>query len=174
MMLLNRVSDAIRYAIHGPDLNVRDSAGGLILGGPRMRSDWPKENLDGQVARAFRLAVVSACIDAIARDVSAAPLKVYREVKGQPEEEDAKHPARIVVRDPNPSMSESEFWYFVVTMAAVTGFCVIEKVRSGAGRPVELWPLISPWLKVKPSRKPCPIGSTAFRGTTPGPWRPRT
>jgi HK97 family phage portal protein len=167
MMLLNRVSDAIRYAIHGPDLNVRDSAGGLILGGPRMRSDWPKENLDGQVARAFRLAVVSACIDAIARDVSAAPLKVYREVKGQPEEE-AKHPARIVVRDPNPSMSESEFWYFVVTMAAVTGFCVIEKVRSGAGRPVELWPLISPWLKVKP--KPQALPDWEYRVPGNNPW----
>jgi HK97 family phage portal protein len=168
MMLLNRVSDAIRYAIHGPDLNVRDSAGGLILGGPRMRSDWPKENLDGQVARAFRLAVVSACIDAIARDVSAAPLKVYREVKGQPEEE-AKHPARIVVRDPNPSMSESEFWYFVVTMAAVTGFCVVEKVRSGAGRPVELWPLISPWLKVKPRLQALPDWEYRVPGNDPWP-----
>lgn len=170
MTLLNRVSDAWRSFVYGPPLNTRDSAGGLILGGPRQTAVWPNYDLDGQVARAFRLAVVAACIDAIARDVSAAPLKVYREVKGQPEE-DAKHAARIVVRDPNPSMSESEFWYFVVTMAATTGFCVIEKVRSGAGRPVELWPLISPWLKVKPRAQASPDWEYRVPGNDPWPLK---
>jgi HK97 family phage portal protein len=170
MTLLTRVSDAWRSFVYGPDLNVRDSAGGLILGGPRQTAVWPNYDLDGQVARAFRLAVVAACIDAIARDVSAAPLKVYREVKGQPEE-DAKHPARIVIRDPNPSMSESEFWYFVVTMAATTGFCVVEKVRSGAGRPVELWPLISPWLKVRPRAQQMPDWEYRVPGNDPWPLK---
>lgn len=170
MTLLTRVSDAWRSFVYGPPLNVRDSASGLLLGGPRQTAIWPNYDLDGQVARAFRLAVVAACIDAIARDVSAAPLKVYREVKGQPEE-DAKHPSRIVIRDPNPSMSESEFWYFVVTMAATTGFCVIEKVRSGAGRPVELWPLISPWLKVKPRAQQMPDWEYRVPGNEPWPLK---
>lgn len=166
--MLDGIRGALRSFVYGPDLNTRDTAGGLILGGPRQTAVWPNYDLDGQVARAFRLAVVAACIDAIARDVSAAPLKVFREVKGQPEE-DATHAARIAVNAPNPSMSESEFWYFVVTMAATTGFCVIEKVRSGAGRPVELWPLISPWLKVKPKAQAAPDWEYRVPGNDPWP-----
>jgi HK97 family phage portal protein len=168
MKLLDRVAGAWHSFIYGPRLNQRDAGGGLVYGGPRQSAMWPNYDLDGQVARAFRLAVVQACIDAIARDVSAAPLRVYRETENQPKEQPT-HAARIVVRDPNPAMSESEFWYFVVAMAAATGFCVVEKVRSGAGRPVELWPLISPWLKVKPKPQQMPDWEYRVPGNDPWP-----
>lgn len=167
MSLLTRISSAYRHIVYGPALNQRAAAGALVVGGPRQHATWPNYDLDGQIARGFRLAVVAACIDAIARDVSAAPLRVYREVDDQPVEE-ARHPARIVIREPNPTASESEFWHFVVSMAAATGFCLVEKVRSGAGRPVELWPLISPWLKVKP--KPQAMPDWEYRVPGNDPW----
>lgn len=167
--ILNRIASGFRNdwrSLTAPQR--RDAAGGLVFGGPRPTASWPNYELDGQVARAFRLAVVQACIDAIARDVSAAPLRVYREVDGQPQEQPS-HAARIVVQDPNPAMSEAEFWHVVVSMAAATGFCVVEKVRSGAGRPVELWPLISPWLKVKAKPNALPDWEYVVPGNDP--WR---
>lgn len=169
--LIDRASSAWRSFVYGElnhGMQQRDAAGGLVLGGTRSTAVWPSYELDGQVARAFRLAVVQACIDAIARDVSAAPLRVYREVDGQPEVQPT-HPSRIVVGDPNPAMSETEFWHFVVSMMAVTGFCVVEKVRSGAGRPVELWPLVSPWLKVKPQSQAMPDWEYRVPGNDPWP-----
>lgn len=168
MSIFDRISGGVRSLIYGPDpdLSRRDSAGALILGGPRQSAVWPNYDIDGQMSRAYRLAVVVACIDAIARDVSAAPLRVYRDDDGQPQEE-PKHPARVVIREPNPGMSESEFWFYVVSMAAATGFCVIEKVRSGAGRPVELWPLVSPWIKVKPQSQAMPDWEYRVPGNDP-------
>lgn len=167
MSVLETLSDSWRHFVASlAPPSRRNAAGGLVIGGPRTQATWPNYGLDGQVERAYKLAVVAACIDAIARDVSAAPLKVYRKVDGQPEEE-PQHPARLVVHAPNPAMSESEFWYFVVAMAASTGFCVIEKVRSGAGRPVQLWPLVSPWLKVRPRPQQMPEWEYRVPGNDP-------
>lgn len=173
MTALDRIAAGWRSLIYGNlnansnGLSRRDAAGGLVYGGPRTRATWPDYALDGQVKRAYALAVVQACIDAIARDVSAAPLRVYREVDGQPEAQ-AGHAARVVIADPNPAMSEAEFWYFATAMMATTGYCVIEKVRSGAGRPVELWPLVSPWLKVLP--KPQALPDWEYRVPGNDPW----
>lgn len=167
MSVLETLSDSWRHFVASlAPPSRRNAAGGLVIGGPRTQATWPNYGLDGQVERAYKLAVVAACIDAIARDVSAAPLKVYRKVDGRPEEE-PQHPARLVVHAPNPAMSESEFWYFVVAMAASTGFCVIEKVRSGAGRPVQLWPLVSPWLKVRPRPQQMPEWEYRVPGNDP-------
>lgn len=167
MTILAAITDSWRHFVASlAPPSRRDAAGGLVIGGPRTQAAWPTYGLDGQVERAYKLAVVAACIDAVARDVSAAPLKVYREVDGQLEEE-PRHPARLVVHAPNPAMSESEFWYFIVAMAASTGFCVIEKVRSGAGRPVQLWPLVSPWLKVRPRPQQMPEWEYRVPGNDP-------
>lgn len=152
------IKDALRSFIYGPDLDRRAApafAGGLVAGGTRAAAVWPSYDLDGQIARGYRLAVLHACIDAIARDVSAAPLRVYQEIDGQPHEQ-PQHLARALLANPNPAMSEAEFWYFVTAQAALTGFCVIEKARSAAGLPVQLWPLVSPWLKVRPVAQAAP------------------
>jgi len=152
----------------------RDAAGALVPGGLRNRAVWPAYDLDGQLARGYKLAVVQACLDAIARDTSAAPLRVYRRVDGQPREDTgsaAARNARALIGAPNPAMSEAEFWYFVVSMAAATGFCLVEKVRSDAGRPVQLWPLVSPWVKVKPRPQALPDWEYKVPGNDPWPLR---
>jgi HK97 family phage portal protein len=47
-------------------------------------------------------------------------------------------------------MGETVFFATISTTMAATGFCVIEKERAGAGRPVGLWPLRSDWLSPIP------------------------
>lgn len=167
MGIRDSIESAVRYLIWG-DLNQRDAAGAQVIGGgARTVALWPDYGIDGQVERAYKLAVALACIDRIALDASAAPLRVYREVDAQPELI-PRHNARDLIAEPNPMLGESEFWYLVVATAATAGFCVVEKVRSAAGRPVQLWPLHSPWLKVLPRDQSAP----AWRYEVPGndPW----
>lgn len=158
MGILERLGDFLRGGDPRPPMmpvELRDAAGALAIGGGRNLATWPTYDLAGQSAVGYRIAVAFACIDAIARATSAAKLRAYLDAGGQAEE-DPEHPARALLTSPNPTMSEAEFWYFVVAMAASTGFCVIEKVRAAAGNVVELWPLVSPWLKVRTRSQKAP------------------
>lgn len=167
MSVLTRVAAAWHSFMYGPDLLRRDAAGAQVMGGGlSSRAVWPNYDTEGMIKRAYKLAVAMACIDRIALDTSAAVLRVYREVDGQPEIVN-QHAARDVIAEPNPGQSESEFWYFVVAQALTTGFCVLEKARSAAGRTVQLWPLYSPWVKVKPVDQDLPDWEYRVPGNDP-------
>lgn len=59
------------------------------------------------------------------------------------------HPLRRLLMRPNPEMTGSDFMSFWVTSEQVCGFFAAEIVRSGAGLPVQLWPLNPLLLRVK-------------------------
>jgi len=111
------------------------------------RPVWPERNLDTYRREGYNANVtVHACVTTRAKSVSAATLRVYRDVEGQPEELPA-HPLRELLTRPNPAVSEAEFLLVTVLHMDVAGFSLIEKVRSANGRVVELWHLRPDWAR---------------------------
>lgn len=58
------------------------------------------------------------------------------------------HPLRELLKRPNPSMPESRFWMSVIIMMDFAGNVFFEKVKSKAGRTVQLWPMRPDWVRV--------------------------
>jgi HK97 family phage portal protein len=149
------ILDAIKSAFRDagrqpPPMNPVElrSAGGAVPPSQRDRPTWPRANVAAFNADGYaRVPVVFACVNAQARAISAASAKVYEERPGGQRDEIADHPLRRLLRAPNPAMSEAEFWVLLWSLVAVAGFTVVEKVRSPAGRVVELWPLRPDWLR---------------------------
>ena len=105
-----------------------------IRDGERVRDVWSK------------CATAYACLSLLADAVAESPLRVYESVDGEPEER-PDHPARTLLANPNPLMSEAEFTVLTVMTMGLFGYAATEKVRSGARLPVQLWPLRPDWLK---------------------------
>jgi len=111
------------------------------------RPVWPERSLDTYRRDGYMASVtVFACVTARAKAVSAATLRVYRDIDAQPEEV-PDHPLRLLMQRPNPGMSEAEFILLTQMYMDVCGFALIEKVRSANGRVVELWHLRPDWAK---------------------------
>lgn len=136
---------------------VRAGSVGFDRYGPSYQLDkprWLDYNI-GEYRKAYASQIaVYACVMARATAVSSAPVKVYREVKGDPLEQ-PDHPLRDLIAHPNPLQSESEFLLMTQVLMDATGFAAIEKVRNRAGQTVQLWHLRSDWLKeIKRSQRP--------------------
>lgn len=100
--------------------------------------------------------VVFACALAIADAVASAPLRVMQQTSdGQLEPAGDSDLQRLLDR-PNPSMGQAEFLQAVSVIAALSGFCVIEKERNSIGGVVNLWPLRSDWLRPIPRAQSAP------------------
>lgn len=125
--------------------------GGVDLGilgpGGQRLADWSAIADNPKLERSYRLcATAYACATFLADAVAESPLRVYRTVDGELEEM-PDHRARYLIANPNPYMSEAEFTSLTVMVMALYGYAAIEKVRSGSGLPVQLWPLRPDWLQ---------------------------
>lgn len=130
---------------------------------------WPERNVYAYQQDALRkVALVFRCVGITSNSIAAAPIRVYDEdVKGN-QTTLPDHPMRLLMRRPNPGMRETRFMAFVAMVMAVSGFCVVEKVRSASGRVVELYPLRSDWLKAIPREQAAPDWEYRIPGyTTP-------
>lgn len=113
----------------------------------RRAADWSMVDEVAGLQDTVRKCVVAiACATYLADAVAEAPLRVYRQQGDDDPVPEEEHPARLVLTNPNPFMDEAEFWALLVMQMALQGYGVIEKVRSGAGLPVQLWPLRPDWL----------------------------
>lgn len=81
-------------------------------------------------------AAVYGCILALAIGFSEPPRKVY-DLDGKPL---PKHALQKLLRRPNSLMSEAEFSTYCIVWLAIGGNLYIHKVRSKAGKVIELWP----------------------------------
>jgi HK97 family phage portal protein len=109
-------------------------------------ADWSLATDTTKLSQAARVCVtVYACATFLADAVAESPLRVYRWVDGEPVDQ-PQHRFRQLISQPNPYMSEAEFITLVVMTMAYTGYSMVEKVRSAAGLPVELWPLRPDWM----------------------------
>lgn len=108
---------------------------------------WDVDQLRSDVVR--KSAIVFACATLLADAVAEAVLTVEAatpEDGWQPATDRAALHLQSVIARPNPYMEDAEFLSLLVLQSAIQGYAVVEKVRSGAGLPVELWPLRPDWL----------------------------
>lgn len=103
-------------------------------------------NLSGERVSAessLRIADVFAAVSIIAETVGTLPLKVYREIGGNVEEQPNHRAAYMLGTAPNPTMPAHRFWATAVGHLLLWGNCFIEKLRNEEGLVDELW-LIHP------------------------------
>jgi len=130
------------------------------------RPQWPERTLESYHRSYRNLTTVYSCVQVRSKAVSTAPVRVYRDVDGNLEEQ-PDHPLRALMARPNPGMSEAEFLAMTQTLVDVCGFCVIEKERGAAGRVVALWHLRPDWLQVVPRRNGAPDWNYRVPGREP-------
>lgn len=132
--------------------SIRAAAGQQVV--PAWQIDQPQwSEFDAYRAdrKAYRGdALIYACIRLMAEGISAAPMRVREQTSpGEYDWDESRDIARVL-KTPNVVMGQAEFFDFCVTMAAIAGYCVVEKERDSMGRVVQLWPLRPDWLKAIP------------------------
>lgn len=88
----------------------------------------------------------------IAQTVGMVPIKVYqRRKEGVGKDPAYNHPAYWLLHDePNEEQTPIEFWEMLLAFAILGGNGRAQIIRDGAGRPVEMWPLVP--HRIKPAR----------------------
>lgn len=159
MTIMDRIAATLGYQRHDIALDERAAQAGGWSGAISAyqldKPQWPERTLSTYHGAYRNLTTVYGCVQARSKAVSTAPLRVYRDVDGN-QEEQPDHPLRALMARPNPGMSEAEFVALTQTLADVCGFCVIEKERGAAGRVVALWHLRPDWLQAVPRRNGAP------------------
>lgn len=143
-------SSDLRAQAQTTKLEARQAAvSGLLIPGFTNNAAWPSNTLETYQRFHQRLALAYRCVATISSAIAQAHIQVKAN-----EEKDSKtianHPMRQLMVNPNPTLRENGFLARVGANAAATGFCVIQKVRSGQGRVVSLWPLRSDRLRAYP------------------------
>lgn len=96
--------------------------------------------------------LVYECVEFRATSSGEPPMCGWRKTsKGEEKIDD--HPALDLLKKPNPFMGRAQFWGVVSMFLDVGGNAYVEKVRSGAGKTVELWPLRPDRIRLIPSSK---------------------
>lgn len=128
--------------------DLRSSVSGVLPGWSSGKPSWPSDSTIVLTRDGYRKCVTAfACVNIIADAVAEATLRVYLD-KGQGKRDEiADHPLRQLLQRPSPDKSESEFLSLVVRTAAITGFCVIEKIRSARTNVVQLGRFDPRWIK---------------------------
>ena len=155
---MQRVMDALTNRAVTSDIAVRQAVGQLVVAPYQMNKPiWTTGDPARYVDEGWHKApVVFACVMAIADAASTAPIQVFENTgEGEPEPADAT-PLGTLMRRPNADLDGAEFVQVVTTIAALSGFCVIEKERDQLGNVIGLYPLRSDWLKPVPRQQSAP------------------
>lgn len=94
--------------------------------------------------------VVYECVEFRATSAGEPPVCAYRIGS---DEKLTKHAAIDLLNHPNPFMGRSRFWASILMSMDIGGNAYIEKVRSAAGKVVELWPLRPDRMTIIPSEQ---------------------
>lgn len=94
--------------------------------------------------------IVYDCVEFRATSAGEPPIAAYH--RGSDEKLDS-HPAVTLLNNPNPFMGRSRFWATLSMFMDIGGNAYVEKVRSGAGKVVELWPLRPDRMRVIPDAR---------------------
>lgn len=158
MGVLNRLAEFIASDPRKQQamLEQRASAGSAIIPWQAGKAQWLPREISTYDAEAYRkVALIFRAVQYVADAAATAPLKAYVEVDGEQQPLD-EHPVRDLFARPNGSMGEARFFSFVTMVAAVAGFCVIEKERDRYGNVIALWPLRSDWIRPIPRQQRAP------------------
>jgi len=89
-----------------------------------------------------------ACLNVLGTAFSEPPLKVYLKTQ-EGDEYINKHPAAILLENPNPNMTASLLNNYIVTSVAVSGDAFLLKLRNESGAVIQLIPLLPEMVEVK-------------------------
>lgn len=103
--------------------------------------------------------LVYSCVEFRATSAGEPPICAYRTGS---DEKLTEHPAITLLNKPNPFMGRSRFWATLNMCMDIGGNAFAQKVRSGAGKVVELWPLRPDRMFVIPDSRTF-IGGYAYR-----------
>ncbi len=149
MSIIQRVRFAISLLLS------RKAAFELLRTWESERAVYPSAGFENQVVGGYRRnELIYACLTLKADSAAQARLRLY-DRRG---EEDADHAAMHLLRNPNPFMTEFDMLALIMLHLDLAGRSYWEKVRSRAGRVVELWPLRPDWVRV------IPAGTVGVRG----------
>lgn len=161
MSFLGRLAQGIRYAFRG-----EKALTSLLPSWEADQATYPAASFGTNVTQYYhKNEWIFACISTIAQTASQLELKFYDKKSGK---ELPEHPLAMLMREPNPHMSGSEFWSAVHTYQQLSARAYFEIVTNRAGIPVELWPLRPDWMQVIPSKATMIAGyKYGPPGTTP-------
>jgi HK97 family phage portal protein len=109
------------------------------------KPQWMRPSLERYDREVYRkIGLAFRCIQYLSNATGAAPLRVYDPAT---DEADDEHPLRQLLARPNAGMGGEKFLAFIAMVAAISGYCVIEKERDRAGRVIGLYPLRSDWIR---------------------------
>lgn len=90
--------------------------------------------------------IVYACLQLRANALAEAPMNI-----ADPDGEIIpNHPLHLLIKKPNPFLTETQLWLLSSLYLDISGNCFWEKVRSASGRVVELWPLRPDRMEIEP------------------------
>lgn len=93
--------------------------------------------------------LVYACITELSSSVPEAPMRIY----SNEEEALNEHPFRLLMKRPNPWLTEFELWEMTVIYLMLSGNAYWEKVRNRSGQVVEIIPLRPDRVHIIPSEE---------------------
>jgi HK97 family phage portal protein len=138
MSFLERLPTAFRYALSGK------TAFDVQPIGARGQAVYPIANFESNVKSGYRRnELIYTCISLKADSAASARLTIR--AKGG--KEIKEHPLLDLLNRPNPDMTMFDFVGAVLIHLDLAGCSYWEKVRSRAGRVVQLWPLRPDWVK---------------------------
>lgn len=120
--------------------------------------------------------LVFACVEELATSAGDPRLIVEVRTPDGWREADDDHPMVELLAKPNPETTSYLFWHDTTMFEMIAGKMYWEKVRSRAGRVVELWPItpdrVKPVLSEDPRRKKLIRWDVAFSKGEPLPMAP--
>ena len=109
------------------------------------KPQYPQSNFYNNTVHGYRKnELIYSCIAKKADSAATPVLRVHRKSDGK---ELPNHPAKLLITEPNPFMSDFDFMALSMIMLDLAGRACWEKQRSRAGKVVGLWPLRPDWLK---------------------------
>jgi HK97 family phage portal protein len=109
-------------------------------------NQWP--GLWGARLLPENLAVVVACVNAIAAAIASLPARVFQETDDGKRLDRPDHPVARMIRQPNALQTWSDFLEWLIASALLQGNAVAAIDHDGAGRPTALYPI--PWWACQP------------------------
>lgn len=161
-----RLTTAIRYGLARLFLK----ASGFSVVSPWVRASFLTPTFDRLTSEGYQKnAVVTACVSALTFTYAEPPLLVWSK-EGEAGEALPNHPLRQLLKNPNVLMGEDELWQYTIAYMAIGGNAFWHKVRSGAGRVVELWPYHAGQVRCVPGGSAWVKGYEFNDGSTD--WQP--
>jgi len=150
--------DRLRFLINGKSSQARIALSinqvGQPISSPRTYASFTKEGYQKNV-------IVYRCVSMIARAVAGIDWELYNKRQGATNEIE-EHPILTLLKRPNPTQAQSQFFEALASYYALTGNTFVEAARFNNQPPLELWTMRPDLMQIVPNKEGY-IGKYIFR-----------